>query len=385
MASKICLVFEVHQPERLNSEFAVPSSSSEQYFNPSLDKQIFGEVTKNCYNPLFDRFISLGGKPGFAVNLSISSSWIAQAQQYAPYLIRKINRVPDRSLDIIGQAYKHSLSAMFSSHSELRSQINKHKSVIESEFDISPVVGTNTELIYSTRVSDTFSEAGYKAVFAEGGDAFRPAQTCLLTGSTGNMVITRNRDLTDDVAYRFSDSAWGQQPLTPEKYVSWIEGAEEEVVVLFMDIETIGEHHWRDTGIFDFFDSFVDRCLDSGIEFVKARDVASRAPKGNYCLPEDQYSSWADESMDESAWTGNCFQRRILQRLERLETRVLDQGSSEDAEVWRKLLTSDHFHHMSLKGSKDGNVHDYFSYFDSPYDCYGAFSHIVDDFESSLQ
>ncbi|MCQ5178379.1 hypothetical protein NE693_17425, partial [Faecalibacterium prausnitzii] len=57
---------------------------------------------------------------------------------------------------------------------------------------------------------------------------------------------------SDDIAFRFSDKGWDQWPLTADKYASWLNAADGEIVNLFMDYETLGEHQGGDTGIFDF-------------------------------------------------------------------------------------------------------------------------------------
>jgi alpha-amylase len=63
-------------------------------------------------------------------------------------------------------------------------------------------------------------------------------------------LLLKNYRLSDDIAFRFSQST----NLTAEKFVSWLNSipANEEIVNLFMDYETFGEHQWEETGIFNF-------------------------------------------------------------------------------------------------------------------------------------
>jgi len=50
-------------------------------------------------------------------------------------------------------------------------------------------------------------------------------------------------------------------------------------------------------------------------------------------------------------------------------------------ETWRKLQTSDHFYYMCTKWSNDGDVHAYFSPYQSPYDAYIAFMNALSDLQ----
>src|SRR4030042_1529670 len=94
------------------------------------------------------------------------------------------------------------------------------------------------------------------AILAEGVDrilgyrspnfVYRPA------GCKKLKLLLKNYRLSDDIAFRFSNRGWSQWPLTADKFAAWINSTNGNVVTLFMDYETFGEHQWEDTGIFDF-------------------------------------------------------------------------------------------------------------------------------------
>jgi alpha-amylase len=48
-------------------------------------------------------------------------------------------------------------------------------------------------------------------------------------------------------------------------------------------------------------------------------------------------------------------------------------------EVWRRLQTSDHFYYMSTKTGPDGEVHSYFSPFESPYEAFISYVNVISD------
>ena len=81
-------------------------------------------------------------------------------------------------------------------------------------------------------------------------------------------TILRNPELSDDVGFRFSDRRWSEWPLTPEKFARWIAASEGDVINLFMDYESIGEHQWQDTGIFSFWKHLPQAVIDEDLRWV---------------------------------------------------------------------------------------------------------------------
>ena len=52
---------------------------------------------------------------------------------------------------------------------------------------------------------------------------------------------------------------------------------------------------------------------------------------------------------------------------------------------WRRLQSSDHSYYMSTKYFSDGDVHKYFSPYESPYDSYINFMNVLDNVRSRLK
>jgi alpha-amylase len=75
--------------------------------------------------------------------------------------------------------------------------------------------------------------------------------------------LLKNYKLSDDIAFRFSNKGWEEHPLTAEKFASWVHktSGNGELINLFMDYETFGEHQWADTGIFDFMRALPEAIL----------------------------------------------------------------------------------------------------------------------------
>jgi alpha-amylase len=94
--------------------------------------------------------------------------------------------------------------------------------------------------------------------------------------------------------------------------------------------------------------------------------------------------SWADEARDLSAWQGNDLQKDALNRLFALQARVGAEPTEELRRDFRRLSTSDHFYYMATKSYGDADVHAYFSPYESPYEAYIAYMHVLSDLERRL-
>ena len=172
--------------------------------------------------------------------------------------------------------------------------------------------------------------------------------------------------------------------MTAEKYDRWVSRSEGELVSLFMDFETFGEHQWKETGIFEFFEAWVGKHLaHRRAEFLTPSSAIAKLPHRDL-LSAPRTISWADEARDLSAWQGNDLQRDALKRLFSLEGRVRASGSPELRSDFRRLTTSDHFYYMATKSSADDEVHAYFSPYESPYEAYIALMHVLSDLERRL-
>ncbi len=73
------------------------------------------------------------------------------------------------------------------------------------------------------------------------------------------------------------------------------------------------------------------------------------------------------------------MQSNALHELYRLEREVKATGDPAILNDWRCLQSSDHFYYMSTKQMADGDVHRYFSPYDSPYDSYINFMNVLDN------
>jgi alpha-amylase len=196
-------------------------------------------------------------------------------------------------------------------------------------------------------------------------------------------VLLKNYRLSDDIAFRFSDRNWSSFPLFSDTFANWVKDSGGHCINLFMDYETFGEHQWADTGIFDFLRSLPYSFAQRGIRTATPSEVIDqwKAAENAGCRVYDAHQtiSWADSERDLSAWQGNRIQNSAMDAIYGLEKLVKATGDEAIIQQWRKLTTSDHFYYMCTKFWHDGDVHKYFSPYDSPYEAYRRFSHALCD------
>jgi len=384
----ICFYFQVHQPFRLRKNYTFFDIGSDHFYEDEhANREICRKVAAKCYIPanrmMLDLIREFGGD--FRVSFSITGTAIEQFRRYAPEVLDLYKELNDTGcVEFINETYYHSLAFLFS-RKEFRKQVVKHRRAVEELFGATPTTFRNTELIYNDELALLVEEMGYGTILAEGADrllgwrtpnfVYQPAP-CYKT-----KLLLKNYRLSDDIAFRFSNRGWEEWPLTVEKYVEWLHATagNGEVINLFMDYETLGEHQWAETGVFHFFRELPRRVLaHPDFRFQTPAEVSTvHTPVAKIECP--RFVSWADVERDTSAWLGNDLQQSAVEFLYDLEEDVYRTGNEELVEVWRRLQTSDHFYYMCTKWFSDGDVHKYFNPFDSPYHAYIVYMNVLND------
>ena len=393
----ICLYLHIHQPVRYREYSIFEVGNDSNYYNDLYDSRqsnhrIFDKVAKKSYRPMLNLLEQkIKSHPDFKVSFSITGTWLEQAKAWAPDLITQIARmVKTGQVEIVGETFYHSL-AFFENRDEFESQVALHTLKIQQLFGVTPQVFRNTELSYNDELAQWADSQGYKAILAEGWDKIlgwrSPNYVYRPTGCKNIKLLLKNYRLSDDIAFRFSNRGWSEWPLTTPKYLQWVEDdcLRGPLINLFMDFETFGEHQWKDTGIFDFMNTFIDQWL-SGYEnkFVSASEAAElMEPADDISMPDTV--TWADTERDLSAWMSNSMQKSAMHELYKLRDAVLTTKDPYLISAWRHLTTSDHPYAMCTKYWHDGDVHAYFSAYASPYEAFMYFMNVLRDIEYRLQ
>ena len=388
MKKSICLYFQVHQPARLRLYRFFDIGKDSHYYDDFANRTILRRVAQKCYLPMNALLLELieANKGAFKVAFSISGTVLEQFDRYAPEVIESFRKLAQTgNVEFLSETYYHSLASL-ASEAEFKHQVLKHKAAIEHYFGVTPKAFRNTELIYSDAIGEMVHEMGFKTMLTEGAKHVlgwkSPNFVYKCAQASGLKLLLKNSALSDDIAFRFSDRSWSDWPLTGDKYLAWLKAAaqNDEIVNLFMDYETFGEHQKAASGIFEFMRALPQIVLADGeFEFV----TPSQATKKHRPVGElDVFDpiSWADEERDVTAWLGNELQNDAFNKLYDQTEKL---GLLNDEALWADfghLQESDHFYYMCTKFFSDGAVHKYFNPYDTPYEAFINYMNVLSDF-----
>jgi len=385
----VCFYFQVHQPMRLRHYTVF--DKNDLYFDDYKNASICRKVANKCYLPanrlILDLIRRFDGR--FKVAYSITGVLLEQILSFSPEVMSTFDALAETGcVEFLAETYYHSLSFLYS-RDEFVEQVNKHIETINSFFGQKPRIFRNTELVYNNDLAALIESTGkFDAIITEGADhilGYRSPNFVYQPKGCNNLkLLLKNYSLSDDIAFRFSNRDWPQWPLTADKFAQWISNVNGNgnVVNLFMDYETFGEHQWEDTGIFDFMRHLPRKVLKHPDNNFKTPSEVVQCYQTVGTVDVPHIISWADIERDLSAWVGNAMQSNAIHELYRLEKKIKQTDDEKIIADWRKLQASDHFYYMCTKYFADGDVHKYFNPYNSPYDSYINFMNVLDNLHS---
>jgi alpha-amylase len=389
----ICFYFQVHQPFRLKRYRFFDIGHDHYYYDDYSNESIMRKVAEKCYIPANNTILDLINKHKgkFKVTFCLSGLAISQFRLYAPEVLESFKKLAETGMvEFLAETNSHSLVSL-KSRSEFERQVTKHKQMLKQYLGVEPTSFRNTELIYSDEIGSWIADMGFKAMLTEGAKhvlGWKSPNYLYCNAINPRLkVLLRNFVLSDDIAFRFSNRSWSAWPLTAEKYASWINKLtpNSELLNIFMDYETFGEHNWKETGIFDFLYHLPGTVLKkTPFKFMTPTEIAeSLQPVSAITIPSA--ISWADEERDITAWHGNELQVAALDKLYSLAAKVNKCDDDSIKKDWEYLQCSDHFYYMATKFFSDGAVHAYFNPYETPYDAFMNYMNVLSDFEIRLK
>jgi len=388
----ICLYFQIHQPFRFKRYRFFDIGNDHYYYDDYLNESIMSKVAAKSYLPANEIMLDLINKykGKFKLSFSISGIALEQFELYAPEVIDSFKRLADTGqVEFLSETYSHSLVAL-KSKDEFFKQVEAHRKKIKELFNQEPKVFRNTELIYSDGIGEMVVEMGFDGMLTEGAKhilGWKSPNFAYTNALNPKLkLLLKNFELSDDIAFRFSNTSWDEYPLTAEKFVGWLNDTDkkDETVNLFMDYETFGEHQWEETGIFEFLKAFPEKVFkNSDFTFSHPSELIDELQAvGMVNVPYP--ISWADEERDLTAWLGNPLQEQAFNKLYSLLDKVNQVEDERLRKDFQYLQVSDHFYYMCTKFFSDGDVHSYFNPYDSPYEAFINYMNVLSDFEIRL-
>jgi alpha-amylase len=381
---KVVLYLHLHQPWRLGRFRFLDLGSGRSYFDVERNLGLFRGISERCYRPALDRIArALERHPDFRLSLSITGTFVEQSRLAAPDVLERLRAlVRSGRVALLAETYYHSLAFLLPPP-ELAEEVALHGAMMREEFGVAPRVLRMTELAYSDDLARFAEGERFRGMIAEGWEGIlRGApptyRYCAAPAPTVNLLL-RHYPLSDDVGFRFSATDWSEYPLTAEKYARWLAATPGEVVGLFMDFETFGEHQPAKSGILEFLGALpraVER--EPNLAWATVDEAIEGTPRAPLSAPYTV--TWADQHRDLGAWLGNDLQRSAFEAAKKVGIAVRRAGDAAILTDWRKMLTSDHLYYMYVSGhGADQGVHQYFSSYDSPYDAYANYMNALSD------
>lgn len=389
----ICLSFHLHQPFRLRTYRFFDIGDNHYYYDEFQNRSIIKRVATRSYLPANQVLLELIERHGkqFRVSFSMSGSVIEQLEMYAPEVIESFKTLAKTgNIEFLAGTYSHSLASLRSKE-EFERQVKLHSDKIKQLFNVKPTAFRNSELLYSDKIGTMVADMGYNVILTEGAKhvlGWKSPNFIYCNDVNPKLkVLMRNFQMSDDIAFRFSNKGWSEWPLTADKFAGWVNALDPkfEVINLFMDYETLGEHQWADTGIFDFIRSLPATILKkTKYSFKTPSELAAKLqPVSAVKVPYP--ISWADTERDLTAWLGNDLQEDAFDNLYSLLPLLKDCSDPDLLRDWNYLQTSDHFYYMSTKWLADGEVHKYFNPYPSPYEAYINYMNVLSDFKLRIE
>lgn len=388
----ICFYFQVHQPFRFRRYRFFDIGQDHYYYDDYTNESVLEKVKTKCYLPTNELLLKLlkKHKGQFKVAFSISGVALDQFKLYAPEVLDSFKElVATGDVELLAETYSHSLVAL-KDEAEFKKQVKLHTEALKELFDYKPKVFRNTELIYSDEIGRMVKSMGFEGILTEGAKhvlGWKSPDFLYCNAIDPKLkVLLKNFVLSDDIAFRFGNKGWCEWPLTTTKYVDWLLKLEkkEEIINLFMDYETFGEHQWKETGIFDFLEDLPGAILKTKkLKFVTPSEaIKELQPVSAVHVPNP--ISWADEERDLTAWLGNEMQKEAFGKLYALLPKINQCEDEKLLKDWRYLQVSDHFYYMSTKFFSDGDVHAYFNPYETPYEAFINYMNVLSDFTLRL-
>lgn len=383
----ICFNFEIHQPFRLKRYRFFDIGRDHYYFDDFTNDDIITRIAHNSYIPAAETLLRMveANQGRFRFSIAISGVALEQLEHYVPEFLDILKKLADTGcVEFVAQPFAYSLASL-TDPDEFRQQVADTCSILRSRFGVTPKVIRNTELIYDDDLAPQLVDMGFNGVLTEGAKHIlgwkSPNYIYNAASAPDLRLLLRNSKLSDDIAYRFSDTSWSEFPLTADKYIDWIASTpeDEQIVNLFMNLDTFGEHQPAMTGIFQFLEALPRFAAERGVGFMTPSEVIAKIkPVGELSVVHP--ISGADEARDTSAWLGNDLQNEAFRKLYGVAERVHLCSDRRLKQDWQYLQGADHFFFMSTKSMADGAAHRMFSPYETPFQAFTNYMNVLADF-----
>lgn len=384
----VCFYLNIHQPYRLKKYRFFDIGNDHYYYDDFANEDIISNVAERSYIPMCQTLLEMSKEYGsdFKCAISISGTAIEQLQQAEPEVIEILRKLADAgTVEFLAGTFAHSLASIEDPEEFMR-QVKIEEKTIKMVFGQTPKVFANTELIFDDDIAAYIQSMGYKAALVPGAKHIlgwkSPDYVYSSATAPKLKMLFTNDKLAADISHNFNNTDWAEYPLTADKYVNWLAELpeEEQIVNIYLSMDTFGTFIPANAGIFDFFKALPRFGKEKGVRFTSPSEVVAKLKAvDSFSIPYPV--SYVDGSRDISAWKGNDLQREAINKLYGISERVSLVEDRKIVQDWEYLQGSDHFFYMATGNGADAA----FSPYDSPFAAFTNYMNVLADFLVRVQ
>ena len=371
MTTQAVVYTVVHQPRRLKLPAQpIPYGASVQdivhcVFDEPMNERYFRQVAHKSYYPATERFLNLVQNTSFKLAIGFSISFLQQAEKWDPALLDRFKElVAHPNVELIGVEPYHNFVFLLDMPVFVQRMQWMRKELLRI-FGKEPIITDTTEMCMSASIYHALEKAGFAGAVLDGREwvmGWRDP-THLYHYGGDLRLFTRHLKLSDDVGYRFSNRNWASYPLFADTYADWVRSTEGDFTFLAWDFETFGEHHWADTGIFQFLERLPDECERRGVRFVLPSEALAQHRASAAHLPLPVFpTTWAGSGGMEF-FMGNAAQQAIYQLMAHCYSVAQLTGKADLVDLALWMLQSDNLHLIQWFGTGGGSEAEVSAYF----------------------
>lgn len=369
MANDVAVYTVVHQPRRLKlpaqpiPKNATAADIERCLFDEQMNKHYFDKVAKWCYYPATEMFINLAAQD-FKLSIGFSESFLRQTRLWDGKLLALFQKlVAHKNVEPVCVEPYHSFLPLIDLPL-FQKRMQWAQDNLEQTFGKKPLVTDTTEMVMSDGIYHSLCGLGFKGAVLDGREwvmGWRDA-THLYHQGKDMALMARHYDLSDDVGYRFSNRGWWGYPLMAGDYTHWLHEARGDFVFLAWDYETFGEHHSKDTGIFEFMHRLPQELSQRKMKMLTPSEIIDKYHDHSHELPLSAYpSTWAGDG-GMQFFLGNTAQQTIFQLMLHAYNKALLTENTDLIDIALWLMQSDNLHLIQWYG-RSGSEAEVSAYF----------------------
>ncbi len=357
----VIFYFQLHHPCLLHPE-------RDKFLWDERNREFFADRAARCYLPAIRMLAELVGRcPEFKAAVSVSGTFLAQAELYRSEVIRALQDLLDAGRDgarveFLDETHYHSLASLFEDprRQEFRDQVSLHRDRLAKHFGTRPTSFCNTDLICNREIAAVVADMGYSAMLCEMTGPGAPGGLCRAAGSR-LLLIPRHRGLSEAIGARSAQGDPGARA-----YLGRIAAETEGVLLIGTGVETFGAPGAGDPGMHDFWRELAGALTEfPGIEVVTPAELA-RTVDADRCpvleIPAPAGADRAAMEVQTGGWLDDPAQLDLFRDIEKMEE-IARKAGGELLTHWRHLTAADHLFFIHRPTGRETSL----SRYENPY------------------